>query len=353
MQTVTLIQAGRTKRLDETLSQALSGCAVERIAPDALSPLSGRRILFALGADALGPDENFTTLLRALRANPEMFHDCVAGVIADTEGELYLKDAAHCLIQAANAAGCRFVGRSLIEGTKSLRNFYLLSRLYGIGPLETYRQLSQRLVARIAGELPKPCARPRLAVLHSSNRATSNTLYAGGLVLDTLREAFDITEIALQNGTVYDCRGCSHKTCSHFSETEHCFYGGVVADEVYPAVISADAVLFLCANYNDALSANIAACINRFTALSKQNTFYSTRLYAVIVSGYGGGDIVARQLLGALNVNKTFLLPPRFSLCLTANEPGELAANPDAAALAQAFAESIKNELLAPVTEPV
>ena len=37
------------------------------------------------------------------------------------------------------------------------------------------------------------------------------------------------------------------------------FYGGPMVDEVFPAVRECDALVMLCANYNDALSANLTA----------------------------------------------------------------------------------------------
>ena len=46
----------------------------------------------------------------------------------------------------------------------------------------------------------------------------------------------------------------------------------------------------LCANYNDALAANLTAFVNRLTALFRQNRFYEKRLFALIVSGYSCGD---------------------------------------------------------------
>ena len=53
----------------------------------------------------------------------------------------------------------------------------------------------------------------------------------------------------------------------------------------------------LCANYNDALSANLTACVNRLTALFRQTRFYDKRLFGLVVSGYSGGDLLARQLI--------------------------------------------------------
>ena len=43
-----------------------------------------------------------------------------------------------------------------------------------------------------------------------------------------------------------------------------------------------------------------------------------------MVSGYSGGDLLARQLISALNMNKSFFLPPHFCLLETANERGSL-----------------------------
>ncbi|MEZ4510223.1 MAG: NADPH-dependent oxidoreductase, partial [Eubacteriales bacterium] len=53
------------------------------------------------------------------------------------------------------------------------------------------------------------------------------------------------------------------------------------------------------------------------------NSLYDKYLFAVIVSGYSGSDIIAQQVLGALCLNKTFMLPPRFCIMQTANDPGE------------------------------
>ena len=72
-----------------------------------------------------------------------------------------------------------------------------------------------------------------------------------------------------------------------------------MVEEVYPAVRSCDTLVMVCANYNDALSANLTACVNRLTALFRQTRFYDKRLYGLVVSGYSGGDLLARQLISA------------------------------------------------------
>ena len=114
-----------------------------------------------------------------------------------------------------------------------------------------------------------------------------------------------------------------------------------MVDEVFPAVKACDALVMLCANYNDALAANLTAFVNRLTALFRQSRFYEKRLYGLIVSGYSGGDLLARQLISGLNMNKSFYLPPRFCLLETANEKGSLVKLPGIARRGAAFAAHI------------
>ena len=134
----------------------------------------------------------------------------------------------------------------------------------------------------------------------------------------------EVREQCLQIGTLADCIGCSYTACMHFGQQGGCFYGGPLVDEVFPAVRDCDTLVMLCANYNDALAANLTAFVNRLTALFRQSRFYDKRLYGLIVSGYSGGDLIARQLISGLNMNKSFYLPPRFCMLETANEKGSL-----------------------------
>ena len=81
-------------------------------------------------------------------------------------------------------------------------------------------------------------------------------------------------------------------------------------------------MILLCPNYNDALSANLTAAINRLTALYRTTSFQDKAVFAIVVSGYSGGDIVASQVVSALNMNKSFWLPAEFCLLETANDAG-------------------------------
>ena len=80
--------------------------------------------------------------------------------------------------------------------------------------------------------------------------------------------------------------------------------------------------MLLCPNYNDALSANLTAFINRLTALFRTTRFYDKAVFAIVVSGYSGSDLIAGQLITALNMNKTFYLPGNFCMLETANNAG-------------------------------
>ena len=181
-------------------------------------------------------------------------------------------------------------------------------------------------------------------MIHASTRATSNTLDLWAELKTHLPEA-EVQEFCLRNGTLADCAGCSYPTCLHFGEQGSCFYGGVMVKEVYPALRWADALVMLCPNYNDALSANLTAFINRLTALFRTGSFHRKQLFAVVVSGYSGGDIVARQIVSALSMNKGFILPPGFALMVTANDRGTAVQLPDIQPRLTAYAAAMRSAL--------
>lgn len=91
------------------------------------------------------------------------------------------------------------------------------------------------------------------------------------------------------------------------------------------------------------ITANLVATINRFTALYRQTKFYDKSIFSIIVSGYSGGDAIGKQLISSLNMNKTFSLPPYFSLMATANDRGAIKEVEDIKNLAKEFALKIMN----------
>lgn len=288
-----------------------------------LDGLRGRRLLFAVALDETGCNASYYRMLSALRAQSGLLDGCVGAAVVTGSGELFTKDVARDLVLWADLSGCAFLGRPLVEATGSLKNFRVQAQLQGVDERSAYRAALRDLIGRLEGWTPLPPVR-RIAALHASVRSTSNTLALWGLVKRCLPADVEVTEIGLRNGAVADCNGCSYTACLHFGEKGGCFYGGPIVEEVFPAVRACDALVMLCANYNDALCANLTAFVNRLTALFRRRRFYDKRLFGCVVSGYSGGDLLARQLISGLNMNKSFFLPPRFCMMETANEPGSL-----------------------------
>lgn len=316
-------QIEENPRLSAVLSRALEGRPHVKIQrPDELRPVKERRVLFAVSLLHGGVNLGWYAMLSAIRQEDHFFDGCRGAVLVDGDGELYTKSAAREIVFAANRAGCAFMGAPLVEATGSLENFHIRAMLRHTDYLDTYAACARELVERLLTDTPPVRERPRLMVLHASNRKTSNTIALWERMASRLEERAEIQVVNLRNGTVADCNGCEFRACLHFGEEGRCFYGGVIVDEVYPAISRADGVLWLCPNYNDALAANLTACINRLTALFRTTPFYDKDLYAIIVSGYSGGDIVAQQLISALCMNKAFRLPPRFCMLETANDAG-------------------------------
>lgn len=307
--------------------------------------LRDRRLLIAAAIPPSGVNLELYQLLAFLRTHPGCLAGSTAGVVIDGTGDLYTKAAGRDLVLSASQAGCVFPGRPLVEATGSLRNFTVQARNAGCGLEEAYQLAVADLMDRVSTFSPPLRRRPQLLVLHASSRATSNTLALWGTVRTHLEDRCAITEVGLRNGTMEDCAGCPYTTCLHFGEQGDCFYGGVMVQEVYPAVREADAVVLLCPNYNDALSANLSACINRLTALYRTTSFADKAVFAIVVSGYSGGDIVARQVVSALNMNKGFWLPADFCMLETANDKGEAMALPGIGARADQFAINILRQL--------
>ena len=330
-------------RLDGVLAQALAAAGeagsgagmteIVRIADAAHlarqledRALCGQRILFAAALDGTGIDMELMAMLAAIRsAGPACLAGSICACVVDGVGELYTKQAAREIVFTANMAGCTAIGRPLAEGTGSLANYRTLAGVLGLSLMETYEHSAADLVRRLMTFSPvSGSASPELLCLHASEPGTSNTLRLWDMVRTGLPETIRVRQISLRAGTVRDCRGCAFETCLHFAENASCYYGGAVVEEVYPALLACDALVLLCPNYNDAPGADITAMINRLTALYRQRPFDDKYLFALIVSGYSGSDIVARQLAGSLNMNKSFILPGHFALTETAYLPGSI-----------------------------
>jgi multimeric flavodoxin WrbA len=298
-------------------------------------------VIFSESCGEFGIEDDYIRLLLHLRKNKEAMRGSIGGMIIDGESELYTKELARKLIFSANMSGCFFPGKPLVEATGSLLNYNIRSKNLNTDNMTAYKLAARALAVKTANVVPLKYERPKILVVHSSEKATSNTLALGTAVTDILRPYCDIKEIPMTNAPVHDCRGCGYNACSHFGKQNDCYYGGIVVDEVYPALLESDVLMLLCPNYNDTPSAKLVALINRLTALAAANSLENKYLFAIVVSGYSGSDLVAQQLLGSLCLNKTFMLAPGFCMMETAHEPGSAMKLPGIGSRISGFAENI------------
>lgn len=340
-------ERAKTKRLSAILEKSLHGYSFETISTmEEFGELKDKKILFAISLGESGINLELYSILKKIRQDRTCFEGSVGGIIVDGNSELFTKSVGRELAFSANRSGCTFPGKPLVEGTRSLENYNVVAAILDVDNLRAYMHSGRALVEQIMNFDPPRKKNPKILVLHASNYQTSNTLALWKMVQQHLPDC-EITEISLRNGAVMDCIGCPYTTCRHFGEMGNCIYGGVIVEQVFPAIVECDALVMACPNYNDAISANLGAFINRLTALLKKQKFYDKYLFSIIVSGYSGGDIVAQQLISGLNMNKTFILPSRFAMMETANKADSLVTLEGIGQRAEAFAANIKSQIQA------
>lgn len=306
--------------------------------------LQNKRILFVAETDESGYSIGMNKIFNKLFSiGKDSLKGSIGSVLVHSEGELYTKTMAQHIIFNANQLGCRFPGRPLVEATGSLNNMKTMKKVINKSLKDVCLICCEKLGKTLVTDNPQLIKKPKILALHSSNYSTSNTLRLWAMVKQHLKDA-DVKEIHIENGTVRDCIGCPYKTCKHYGEQTSCFYGGIMVEEIYPAIIEADVIVWICPNYNDAISANISAVINRLTALFRKTKFYDKSIFGIIVSGNSGSDALAKQLISSLNINKTFRLPPYFSIMATANDKDAILKVPDIEKKAHNFAKNILEE---------
>ncbi len=310
----------------------------------ALPDLRDKKLLIAVEISKAGFSMPAAQLItRLYDTGADSLSGASAVLLLHSPNEFYTKSMASNLVFLLNQLGCRFPGHPVIDATGSLMNFSTWQKTMDMSLEEICLENCSALGRRFLNEYPNQIKKPRILALHSSSSRTSNTLMLWNMVKKGL-EGCEIQEFHVENGKVLDCIGCSFRTCIHFSKQHSCFYGGVMVEEIMPAIENSDAVVWICPNYNDAVSANLTAVMNRLTALYRRIPFYAKSMYAVIVSGNSGSDTLAKQLIGALCVNKGFSLPPRFCITATANDPGAIMHIPGVEASASDFARLLLTE---------
>jgi multimeric flavodoxin WrbA len=316
--------------------------------------LKGKKILFAAALGEDGINLELYAMLRLIRRR-DAFHTeekgwlrgCLAGstgvVVVDGASEYYTKSIGRGIVQTANMAGCMFPGRPLVEGTGSLKNYTVQAQNSGLSLYEAYECAAHELMKRLEKFTGRISPKKEILCVHACNPETSNTYWLWKQIRERLSKEIGVKEISLRDGQVLDCAGCSYETCMYFSQNAGCFYGGTIVEEVYPALENCGALVLLCPNYNDALGANLTAFINRLTAPFRRKPFEDKLLFSVVVSGYSGADIVGRQLIDALNMNKSFQLPGNFVLSETANASGSVANIAGIQEKVQSYAEYLED----------
>ncbi|NYB75219.1 NAD(P)H-dependent oxidoreductase [Sedimentibacter hydroxybenzoicus DSM 7310] len=339
-----LIPGKPSERLKKMIDRSTQGIQYEVLKNlDKTENLQNKKILFAVELGDTGINTVLYRMLEKISLSGASFmKNSVGSILINSDSELHTRDVARKIILYCNMAGCTFPGRPLCEAAGYLKNFKTQQKLSADLSLdEVCLNDSRNVVEKLINFKAEKFIEPKILVLHASNYKTSNTLSLWQMVKSNL-DGCSINEIHIENGSVKDCKACSYKACKHYSQNHNCFYGGIMVEEVYPAIIDCDILIMLCPNYNDSISANLSAAINRLTALFRKVKFYDKYIYAIIVSGFSGSDILAQQLISAININKTFILPPNFALMETANDIGDIEKAENIKEKAKEFADNIK-----------
>jgi len=343
----TNVETYKTERFEHILWRSLIDYSYDTITTAdefECADLKGKKVLFAVPLGESGVNLECIKILKKIRLNRECLDGCIGASIVDGTNEIYTKAVARELAFGANISGCTFIGKSLVEGTGTLKNYNTIARNISADNLEAYAKTAEHLIHNLMTfEKPKK-NNPKILAIHAGHSEKSNTKALWDMVRTYLPN-IDVTEISLQDGEVKDCRGCAYATCLDFGKQKSCFYSDWITEKIYPALIDCDVLVLISPNYNDAPTAYIAAFMNRLTALLRGNHLVNKQLFAVIVSGYSGGDLVAKQIISTLNMNRPFILPSRFALLETANNPGEVKEIPEIEKIAHEFAENILKQI--------
>lgn len=292
--------------------------------PKELPDLKNQKLLFAIELDVTGMNiELFKMLSILIKRGKDAFKGSTGALLVHSSTELYTKSTATNIIFIANQLGCSFIGHPLVEAIGTLKNFKTWQKTINLSLEKISFELSYELGNRLQEHQPIKFQNPNLVYLHSSFRKTSNTLTLWQMVESNLKN-WNIEELYIENGSVFDCFGCSFKACIEYGKKNSCYYGGVMTEKIIPSIEKADILVWICPNYNDSISSNLMAVINRLTTLYRRMSFHDKTIFSIIVSGNSGSDSVAKQLINALNINKGFYLPPYFSLMEIANDVGSI-----------------------------
>jgi hypothetical protein len=117
--------------------------------------MRNRHVLFAVSLTEAGVNIEYYRMLEYFRSSPDCLEGSVGGIIVDGKSELFTKALARRLAFSANAAGCTFPGKPLVEATGDLGNFHVLSGVRGVDPMTVYVQQVVGLVRKVIESYPR------------------------------------------------------------------------------------------------------------------------------------------------------------------------------------------------------
>lgn len=307
-----------------------------------VSTIHTQAIIIICDLNEIGRDEGIDQMVKNWKR--QSLRGKRVGLICRTQNDWHTKTYSRSMALIMNELGAEILGKALVEILPNYNNFVAWKKTSELS-LEAIAKLRVTDLIQRVGDFNRTIEKePRLLVIHSCNEKTSNTLALWRLVEAQLKaEAPQIKyhESYVARGSITDCIGCHYLSCTSEAKKLSCIVGGQFVEEVMPALEWANVIVWLCPNYNDTLSADMIAVINRMSGFYRTRDLSNKCVYAVIVSGNSGTDAVANQLIGSLNLNKGYLLPPQFCLSEIASDPLSILEIKDIREKAAAFAKNM------------
>jgi len=333
-----------SKRINGIVEEV--GCRLENPSIHKKDEGGDYRGIFVIQLDELGGNNEFHNwLLSKKRESPSYFDKSIVGLIIKSDCVYYTKKFASNIVFLLNEMGARILGHSVIEFIKNYENLKKWELAENLSTEGVIQLMVRRLLNRISEYSYTKKEVPKILVLHAGTHEKSNTLALWRMVRQHIPHD-NITEFHVEEGTAIDCYGCSFDTCTYYSTHNSCLYGGVITEELLPLIEASDVIVWICPNYNDAISAKLSAVINRLTVLYRRVSFNEKKIYTLIVSANSGSDSVASQLIDALIINKGFQLPPNFALTALASDQGSILKVPSIEKESESFAQRLVAECL-------
>src|SRR5665648_63469 len=146
-------EKGKEKRLTEIVEESMKGFKYEKIntvEEFEMTDLKNKKILFAISLGESGINLELYSMLKKIRLDNNIFEGSVAGIIVDGDSDLFTKSVARDLVFCANSSGCTFLGKPLVEATKSLQNFNIIAKNMGTDNYQAYINSGKSLVQRLS-----------------------------------------------------------------------------------------------------------------------------------------------------------------------------------------------------------